>query len=216
MKRSITLSSILAVAMLAGAAEASDRQWYASGQAGVRAVEQQSIEAPGVAISLEQHNGVFASFAVGRFFDTDGVGFRGELEASYRDGGRINRFSVNTAPAAVSGNSLSSWSVMANGMIDFNNRSRFTPYIGAGVGVVMIDGDIQSPGNSISDSSSTFGVQGIAGVDVRISDSVSAFTDFRYQKAIDAELTLIGSAGNGIVDVEYDAYTFGAGIRVRF
>lgn len=76
MNRSITLSSALAVAILASVAEASDKQWYASGQVGVRAVEQQSIEAPGAAISLEQHNGVFASFAVGRFFDNDGVGFR--------------------------------------------------------------------------------------------------------------------------------------------
>ena len=149
----------LALSLLASAAQASDKQWYASGQVGVRAVEQQVITAPGASISLEQHNGLFASFATGKIFDDDGVGLRGELEISYRDGGRINRFSVNDAPIPVTGDSLSSWSAMANGLIDFNNRSRFTPYVGAGLGVIMIDGDIQSPGNSISDSTSALGVQ---------------------------------------------------------
>ena len=216
MYKSVAILLSAAGGLVAGHAHASDHQWYASGQVGVRAVEQQAITAPSVAIDLEQHNGLYASFALGRYFDRDGIGFRGELETAYRDGGRISQFSVNNASTAVSGDGLSSWSLMANGIVDFNNRSRFTPYVGAGIGVIRLDGDIQSPGNFIDDTATVFGAQGIVGVDIRLSKSVSAFTDLRYQKAFGSEMTLVGTAGSGAVDVDYDAYTVGAGIRLSF
>lgn len=214
-KHAIIISGIVALSA-AGNVQAADKSWYVSGQVGVRAVEEQTISAGGGTISLEQHNGLYASAAIGRYFNQSGIGFRGEIETAWRDAGRISRFDVNNVATPVTGDGLSALSVMANGIVDFNNQSRFTPYLGAGVGIISLDGDINAGANMISDSTTAFGVQAIGGVDTRISDTVSLFADLRYQKAINPSLTLVGSAGSGDVAVDYDSYTVGVGIRFRF
>ena len=211
----VLMSSVVTV-MASGNVLASDQSWYAAGQIGVRAVEDQSIDIGAGNIDLEQHNGLYASAAIGRAFRQNGIGFRAEIETAWRGAGRISRFSVNNIPTAVTGDGLTALSVMANGIVDFNNGSRFTPYLGAGIGLISLKGDIDAGLNRISDSATGIGVQAIGGLDTRITQSVSLFADLRYQKAFEPSLTLVGSAGSGEVTVDYDAFTVGAGIRLRF
>ncbi|MEO1243336.1 MAG: OmpW family outer membrane protein [Pseudomonadota bacterium] len=210
-------SAVIAAAVLSTGATASakDGDWYASGQFGVRAVEREEATAPGVDIDVELSNGLYLSGAVGRAFGTKGPQLRLEGEVAWR-GGKLNNFDINNVPVAVTGNGFSALSFMTNGYADFNNRSRFTPYIGAGVGVAQIKGDINAGANLLDDTATAFAIQGIGGVDIEVTENASLFADLRYFRAIGTTMTLTGSAGSGDVDVEYDAYTVGAGIRIRF
>lgn len=196
-------------------AYADDANWYASGQIGLRAIEQQTAMAAGTNIEVELDNAVFLSGAIGRSFRSDDLSVRLESEISWRSGG-LNRLDVNGIANAAVGDGFSALSFMANGYLDFENDSRFTPYVGAGAGVVSIKGDIQAGANVLDDSVTAFAFQGIAGIDISISESVSLFTDFRYFDASGTTMTLTGSAGSGDLDTDYNAFTIGAGLRLKF
>lgn len=206
----------VSVVFFAGAnASAEDGDWYASGQFGVRAIEREAATAPGVDIDVELDNGLYLSGAVGRYIKTSGPGLRVEGEFAWR-GGNLNSFDINGVPAAVTGDGFSALSFMVNGYVDFKNRSRFTPYIGAGAGVARINGDINGGGNILSDSATSFAFQAIGGVDVAVTKNASIFADLRYFRAVGTSMTLMGTAGSGDVDIDYDAYTVGVGVRLRF
>lgn len=198
-----------------GAAAAAEGQWYVSGEIGVRAVEREEALAPGVALDMELGNGLFAAAAAGRYFGAVGPALRLEGEVAWR-GGKLNRLDVNGEAVAVVGDGLSALSVMTNAYLDFHNKSRVTPFIGAGVGVSKLYGDLATGANVINDSATAFSLQAIAGVDVALTSSASLFTDFRYFRTEGAEMRLTGDAGAGTVEIDYDAFTVGAGVRVRF
>lgn len=194
---------------------AEDGNLYASGQVGVRAVEQQSAHTSAVIIDGELDNGLYLAGAAGYKFKSDDIGFRVEGEIAWR-GGNLNNLNINGAPVAVTGDGFSALSFMGNGYIDFNNGSAFTPYLGAGIGLARIKGDIDAGANVLSDSATAIAFQGVGGVDLAVTKNISVFADLRYFKALDTRMTLNGSAGTGDIDVEYDAYTVGLGLRVKF
>lgn len=201
--------------LMSSPALAEDGGLYASGQLGVRAIEQQTANAPGVIIDGELDNGLYLAGAVGYKFKSDGIGFRLEGEVAWR-GGNLNNLNINGAPVAVTGDGFSALSVMGNGYVDFNNGSAFTPYLGAGIGLARIKGDINAGANILNDTATVVAVQGIGGVDLAVTKNVSVFADLRYFKALDTRMTLNGSAGTGDIDVNYDAYTVGLGLRIKF
>tara|TARA_R110002033_G_scaffold73822_3_gene125145 strand:- start:645 stop:1289 length:645 start_codon:yes stop_codon:yes gene_type:complete len=201
--------------IMSSPALAEDGGLYVSVQAGVRAVEQQSAQAAAVMIDGELDNGLYLSGAVGYKFKSDGTGFRVESELAWR-GGNLNHLDVNGVPVAVTGDGFSALSFMGNGYVDFNNRSAFTPYLGAGIGMARIKGDIDAGANSLDDTATVIAVQAIGGVDLAVTDGISVFADLRYFKALDTTMTLNGSTGTGDIEVDYDAYTVGLGVRMQF
>ncbi len=210
--------SILAVCVaLAGGqgAYAKEDAWYVSGQLGVRAVEREEISAPGLAVDFELHNGIYGSGAIGRAFKAGAINLRLEGETAWRGGGDIRMYTVNGAGAAVAGKGVAALSLMANGFVDFENASRFTPYVGGGLGVARLSSDISDGANLLDESATSLAAQGVVGLDVGLSDRLSIFTDLRYFKVFNTTMTLQGSAGSGDVDVDYDAYTFGLGLRLK-
>ncbi|TNE29002.1 MAG: porin family protein [Alphaproteobacteria bacterium] len=196
-------------------AQASEGDWYVSGQIGVRAIKQHSAEAPGVVIDGEMDNGTYAAGAVGYRLQSEGVGLRLEAEIASR-GGNLNNLSVNGVESTFAGQGYSAVSFMTNGYVDLNNASAFTPYLGAGIGIARVRGDIASGGNVVDDRATSLAVQGIGGIDIAVSKKISLFVDLRYLKAFDTKLAITGSAGNGKLDVDYDALTVGVGARFRF
>lgn len=204
-----------AVIFTATNAYAGDKDWYASGQFGVRAIEKQTAMATGVNIEVELDNGTFLSGAIGKSIKTDGLSVRVEGEIAWR-GGNLNSVDVNGVANAVTGDGFSALSFMANGYIDFENGSRFTPYLGAGLGLARITGDIQAGTNVLDGTATAFAFQGIAGVDLSLSESASVFTDLRYFNASGTTMTLTGSMGSGDLDTDYDAFTVGLGLRLKF
>ncbi|WDI30479.1 outer membrane beta-barrel protein [Hyphococcus flavus] len=215
LKRASSLALSISL-ITGGAAQAEDNSWYASGQFGVRAVEREEIRAPSVDIDFELHNGLYASGAIGKIFDAGGVNFRLEAEAAWREGGDIRDFNINGVDGAAIGDGISAVSFMANGIIDIKNRSRFTPYFGGGIGVAKLSADISDGANMVMDKATSLSAQGIVGVDIGLSENFSVFTDLRYFKSFNATMTLQGTSGTADVDVDYDAYTFGVGLKYKF
>jgi len=97
-----------------------------------------------------------------------GNGFRTDLEASIRE----NSHDGN--------NHQTTYGLMANGYYDFDFGSPFVPYIGAGVGVALLDSELKGGGGKFSDFNTQFAYQGIAGVSYNFSPNLAANLEYRY------------------------------------
>lgn len=70
-----------------------------------------------------------------------------------------------------------SYNLMTNGLYDFNNQTKFVPYLGAGVGYAYVDH---------RDSSNSMAYQGIGGLKYNLTDRVAVGVDYRYQHDFNA------------------------------
>jgi OmpA-OmpF porin, OOP family len=107
-------------------------------------------------------------YAVGGVFGYDLVGPRVEFETVYRN----NQTNVNVPNTAL-GNQVGQLSFMVNALYDFMPDSVITPYVGAGAGLALVDGN--SPL-----SSTAFAYQGIVGVGYQATDNLRINLDGRY------------------------------------
>jgi outer membrane protein OmpA-like peptidoglycan-associated protein len=102
---------------------------------------------------------------------------------------------------------------MGNVLYDFKTGTRWTPYLGAGVGVGSVDADhigTLSNAGSINDSSVELAYQGIAGVAYEVADHWAITTDYRYIRTTDP--TLKTTAG-GTVSPENASHNVIIGVR---
>lgn len=103
-------------------------------------------------------------------------------------------------------------SLMLNGFYDFKNKSIFTPYVGAGVGMlhVVLDlGQTDVLTNTKEVSDTVMGYQGIAGFSTSLSKSTSFDISYRY----------LGAAGDiktTQAKFNYSSSNIFAGIRYTF
>ena len=106
-------------------------------------------------------------------------GIRVEGEAAYRT---HNMKSFHSSYGSAHGRGhLNTMSYSGNVLYDFDNDSRFTPYVGAGVGYTRA-----SKGNrdiEIKNRKGTTSYQGIAGVNYAICDKTQLGLEYRYFKA---------------------------------
>jgi outer membrane protein OmpA-like peptidoglycan-associated protein len=70
--------------------------------------------------------------------------------------------------------------IMANGYYDFDFGSPFVPYIGAGVGVAMLDSELKGNGAKFNDFNTQFAYQGIAGVSYNFEPNIAFNLEYRY------------------------------------
>jgi opacity protein-like surface antigen len=78
---------------------------------------------------------------------------------------------------------LSSYTLLLNGYYFLRNESSFTPYIGGGVGVSLLDLDAQREGEATFhgyDTDSQFAYQGIAGVQYEFTPHWSLGVEYRF------------------------------------
>jgi OmpA-OmpF porin, OOP family len=147
-------------------------------------------------------------------------GIRGELELGYRENDidSIRGVGVPGGLAAGSGD-VHAWTIMVNGLYDFVNSTRFTPYLGVGIGAANIDyGTVGPIGlGGIDDDTWTFAYQGIAGVSYRIADNFSVFANYQYLGTPKFDMDTVGTgAGTGSVETEYNTNNFLLGISYLF
>lgn len=138
-----------------------------------------------------------------------GNGFRTELEAGYR------KNDVDSIDGVAGTGDVDAWSFMVNALYDFKNSSSFTPYIGAGAGIINIDANnIASAAiTTVNDSDTVAAAQGIVGLGYKASDNIDLFADYRYIHAFDPSLT--DTAGSKF-DTEYDNSSVMLGVRISF
>ena len=137
-------------------------------------------------------------------------GVRSEVEFGYRSADIDSLSGVTNGTGG-----LSVGSVMGNATYALQNESKFTPYLGLGIGLASVEfDDVQPVGGAVLDDSDiVFAYQGILGLGYRLSEHVQLFTDYRYFATADVGLSTRADAG---VDGEYADHTLLVGLRFSF
>jgi OOP family OmpA-OmpF porin len=134
-----------------------------------------------------------------------GNGWRAEGEFGLRD------WSVDTAGAS---GDLRAYTIFANALYDFMPNSNWSPYLGAGAGVVRYVSDgISALGVTSNDQANTWGVQGIAGLWYALNDNWLLSADYRYMYTGDAKLDTSGAATG---EPDNTIHTVMLGVTYRF
>ncbi len=194
------------IGLSASAALAEENGLYLGAAGGLSIARDSRIVGTGIDSNAEFDNGLAGAGAVGYGF---GSGLRAELELGYREN------DVDSIGGLAGAGDVSAISTMGNVLFDFDNSSRFTPYLGVGAGAARVDLDGASPvgGGSINDDDTAFAYQGIAGVSYRVSDRFKLTLDYRYFAAPDVEVT----TSTGVaVDTEYRSHSIMVGLRFSF
>ena len=160
-----------AVGLGVGAALAGEPGYYVSGVAGVSLLPDLHLSPPGGgAQETGFGTGVAAGGALG--YDT-GDGIRIELDSLYQHSDVAR---LNGAPAT---GHLSSTSLMANATYDLTHVGVVTPYVGAGVGMQNVGGDV----NGLTGRDWKPAYQAEAGLRTDLSDKASLFGEYRFSQA---------------------------------
>lgn len=145
--------------------------------------------------------------------------WRVEGELSYRqndvDTHRLN----GGAPLAGPTGELENTSVMANAYIDFGADAAFTPYLGGGVGLAMIDAKNFGVGAIpavLDDDDTVLAYQLIAGAAYDVSPSAELFFEYRWFATEDPDVTTSAATGGVDTSIEYQTNNFLVGARFYF
>jgi opacity protein-like surface antigen len=105
--------------------------------------------------------------------------------------------------------------LMANAFYDFNQMGRFRPYVGAGLGLGMVNVDYSPSGVEIVDDDKTvFAYQLIAGSDFAVSDRMAIFAQYRYRATSDVDVDV--SLFDASLDIENRSSALEVGLRFAF
>jgi opacity protein-like surface antigen len=131
----------------------------------------------GITATYDPNTGYSWGAVVGRQFGD----IRGEVEFSYRDENAdvVITDGVDTDNSVVDHRA---YSAMFNGYYDFRNGSSFTPYLGAGAGLIHSKSELVETTNFIGTSGkdTSLAYQGMAGVNLALSDDISVGLGYRY------------------------------------
>ncbi|MGK9165574.1 outer membrane beta-barrel protein [Inquilinus limosus] len=105
--------------------------------------------------------------------------FRADAEVSLRTND-VDKVKVDGAGTIAKNGHFRTIGIMANGYYDIDFGSPFVPYIGAGIGVAMLDSEIKGGGAKFNDFNTQFAYQGIAGVSYNFSPNLAANLEYRY------------------------------------
>lgn len=103
---------------------------------------------------------------------------------------------------------IRAYSLMKNVIFDFPNQSRFTPYLGAGLGISLVEVEAQattsaditflSPtapnNNEVSEEETALSYQFIGGLATRLNHATDFVVEYRFFGTSDIELDTLGSA----------------------
>lgn len=132
-----------------------------------------------------------------------------ELQQMFRVEGEIG-YHVNTADQGGTGVdwTFRTLSLMANGYFDIPTHSPVQPYVGAGVGVAIVELEAESGGWTTSENDGVGAFQLLAGVGFEISPK--AVLNFGYRYFVTSDPTYNGFS------TEYSSHDFLFGARFRF
>ena len=163
------------------------------------------------------------------------VNARAELEYTYKDKAT---FAPNISSAILNGvdfsnltegfpsflvNELRTQSLMLNGYYDFKNKSKFTPYLSAGVGVSRIENKVSinpealgTSENITTDTNNNFTWTAGAGVAYKVTENVALDLAYRY---VDAGETDVSQSIGGIKlknTADLVSHDYSLGVRYNF
>ncbi|HEY9079443.1 OmpA family protein [Magnetovibrio sp.] len=197
-----------AVALLATTftpALAQDAGLYVSGAVGVVGVEKTTVnDTASRKVSFD--DGLAGAVALGYDYASP---WRTEVELARRAVG------LDKVAGANASGDLSATSLMGNVLYDFDVSSRFTPYLGVGVGAGRVNFDNASPfgASPIDDTDTGLAMQAIAGASYELQDNLDLFADYRYFTTRNLDMRTV--AGNS-ASFDVDAHTVMVGLRFSF
>lgn len=205
-RRFATALTALALALgIPSLASAQTKGMYVGIGAGLTMPEDSDITGTGINTEADLDMGWAG---IGSFGYAFGNGIRLELEGGYRP----NDVDALSGVANGTGD-VEAITVMVNALYDFHNDTKFTPYIGAGVGWLNASFDgVQPVGGAIlDDSDDVLAYQGIVGIGYDLSEQVQMFVDYRYLGSQDPSFRTTANVG---VDSEYTTHTILVGLRI--
>lgn len=124
-----------------------------------------------------------------RFGGSAGVGYnftdllRGDVNVGYVAGDEL------TFPAAIGGGDFDykAWYGMANGYLDLGTVAGFTPYVGAGIGVLHSRYSFENAGVALSENSYDLAYALNAGLAYQVSDNLQLDVGYQYLMSPKAE-----------------------------
>lgn len=186
MKRSITslgLVAALAVGAVGVAHAETQPGWYLSAGTGLTFIPDSKVRQPGTSNKLDYNPGWNLNVAGGYAL---GNGFRFEGEYSF-DRASVDKVS---GPSTGASGALDQHNFFANAYYDIDTGTSITPYVGAGVGVAIVDANDLgglSGGTTTSSTRARFAYQGIVGASMALNDQWSVTADYRYIGTTDPE-----------------------------
>jgi len=116
--------------------------------------------------------------AIGKYMTPN---LRRELETAYRHNSGDTASMNGNVMGDVDGN-VRAYSGMGNLIYDFNQvpLAGFTPYIGGGIGVGVVEGNFSGGGENFTIDDTVFAYQGIAGVQRSLNCNVKMFAEYRF------------------------------------
>lgn len=105
-----------------------------------------------------------------------------------------------------------------NGHYYFSSESKWTPYVGAGLGWIQeIDLDLETAGQELSysgDGDITY--QAFAGIDYQLSSKISVNAELRYQALSSVDLSAENGGAGSFSGLDYNPLTLQMGLSWRF
>jgi opacity protein-like surface antigen len=217
MLRVLALTTAVLVSFLSSGASAKDAFSpgpYVQLDAGLAIVGDSDVSLFGVSGEAKFDPGFAVGGAIGYRIEE---WLRAEVNLSYRQA-EVDKL---TAPGYTleGAGDASAFATLVNLYIDFMPRSPVTPYVGAGIGVAIIDVDSDDSANVliVNDDSTEFAWNVMAGAAWSVTDDVVLTLGYRYFSSTDAQLdaTLVG-VGSGTMDVEFGVHEMMFGARYNF
>jgi opacity protein-like surface antigen len=223
MRRTATLTA--AACLLAPAAIAQDggSSPYLQFHAGANSVSDIAVDVtsgPSTVFNMNTEYGTGYGFGVAGGYDFGEFRIEGEVAYRTNPGDQAN---FRTAPSGDLDGEVSALTIMVNAYYDFETNSRFTPYLGAGLGAGQVELDLESrtpgPPVGVSGTGWGFAAQGIAGAGYEVSESVEVFAEARAMTIIAPDVTGLGALNpttGATMEDDYTSYGVFAGVRFRF
>lgn len=206
--RSVFMAGLLIAS--ADSASAQDYKWYGAFGVGPSFLSDVDVTQAGVGGSTEFDTGAAFSGAVGKVFND----FRGEAElfAGVND---ISSLKAGGGSVSASGD-VTALALMLNGYYDISTNSKWTPYIGGGVGFANVSiNDFAAVGLFLADDDDTvFAYQLKAGIGYQFTPRIDGTLGYRYFGTADADFVDSSGAPFSTDGAQINAVEIG--LRIRF
>ena len=121
------------------------------------------------------------------------------------------------APLAGATGGINMAGLLFNGYYDFSTASAFTPYVGGGLGIAMIEAEgfgVADIPDVLNDEGTVFAYQFMAGIGYDLSDRTNLFAEYRYLGTESVDVTTSVSTGSVDTDIGFGSNQFRFGVRI--
>ncbi len=207
--RQLLLAAALVV--IAQGAWAQTKPWYVAAGLGASFVDDIDATQAGITLTTELDTGIFSTGAFGRSFGN----FRAEGELSFNTND-VSTLSVPGVGGVTASGDVSTLGVMVNGYYDFETNSKWTPYIGGGIGGANVSiNSLSVVGVLLADDDTTvLAYQAKAGVAYEFSPAWEGTLGYRFFGTEDADF--VDSFGSPFSTDGIQAHIVELGFRFRF